>query len=100
MRKLFYIFAVFVVFSPVWAEGELDKTEILATASYVTGAYDAINASKQNKLTSTNVVESGTGPMVTGVTANDGTVTVVKGEVLVPVGSVNNPTSHVSVWFQ
>lgn len=103
MRKLFCVFVISAVISPALAAGEqpvLNKTQILATASYVGGAYNAINTSKQDKLTSTNVVESGTGAMVRSVSASDGTVTVVKSEVLVPVGSVNNPTSHVSIWFE
>ena len=104
MKKLFCIFAILTVVLPALAEGEqqqpLDKTKIVATASYVSGAYNTINISKQDKLTSTNVVGSGTGVVVTGVTANNGTVTVEKGEVKVPVGSVNNPSSHVAIWFQ
>ena len=103
MRELFYIFAVLALISPALAEGEpqpLDKTAVVAAASYVDGAYNAINTSKQDKLTSTNVVDSGTGPVVTGVTADSGTITVVKGEVQVPVGSATNPTSHIPIWFQ
>lgn len=81
------------------AEGELDKTAVAATASYVEGAYNAMDAVKQDKLTTTNVVESGSGPMVTGVTANNGTVTVSKGEVTIPVGAATSDT-HVTIWFE
>jgi len=104
MRDLFCIFTVLALISPALAEGEqqqaLNKSEVVATASYVDGAYNALNNAKQDKLTSTNVVESGSGAMVTGVTANNGTVTVVRGEVQIPMGSETGATSHVTIWFQ
>ncbi len=75
----------------------LDKTAVAATASYVDGAYNAINTAKQDKLTSTNVVESGSGAMVTGVTADNGTVTVTKSEITIPVA---NSDSRVTIWFE
>ena len=103
MRKIFCIFAVFVLISPAFAEGEqqqtVDKTAVVAAASYVDGAYSAINTAKQDKLTSTNVVESGNGAMVTGVTASNGTVTVSKSEVTIPVGSTSSNTRAV-IWLE
>ena len=99
MKKLFCIFAVLSVISPAVAEGEIDKTSVAATASYVDGAYNTIAAAKQDKLTTTNVVESGTGPIVTSVTANNGTVTVTKSEVTIPVGSTSSSTRAV-IWFE
>ena len=103
MRKLFCVFVVSFVVSPALAAGEqptLNKTETLATVSYVDGAYNAVDTSKQNKLTSTNVVESGSGAMVRSVTANNGTVTVDKGEVQIPVGSATGASSHLPIWFE
>lgn len=99
MKKLFYILIALILTSPAMAEGELDKTAVAATASYVEGAYNTMDAVKQDKLTTTNVVESGSGPMVTGVTANNGTVTVSKGEVKIPVGSATS-TTHATIWFE
>ena len=104
MRKLFYIFAVLIIVSPAFAAGEgqqqpIDKTTIAAAASYVEGAFNAMNTSKQDKLTSTNVVESGSGAMVTGVTASNGTVTVTKSEVTIPVGSSSSNTRAI-IWFE
>ena len=99
MKKLFYILIALVLTSPAMAAGELDKTAVAATASYVEGAYNAMDAAKQDKLTSTNVVESGSGPMVTGVTANNGTVTVSKGEVTIPVGAATSTTRE-TIWFE
>lgn len=99
MRELFCIFAVLVFVFPAFAEGELDKTTIVAAASYVEGAYDSMDAVKQDKLTSTNVVDSGTGPMVTAVTASDGTVTVSKSEVTIPVGATTSNTRAV-IWLE
>ena len=104
MRKIFCIFAVLSLISPAFAEGEqqqqtIDKTAVVAAASYVDGAYSAINTAKQDKLTSTNVVESNSGPVVTGVTASNGTVTVTKGEVTIPVGSTTSNTRAV-IWLE
>jgi len=103
MRELFCVFAVFALISPAFATGEgqqsLDKTSVAAAASYVEGAYNAINTSKQDKLTSTNVVESGSGAMVTSVTASNGTVTVTKSEVTIPVGSASSNT-RATIWFE
>lgn len=97
MKKLFYIFVALFLASPALAAGELDKTAVAATASYVDGAYNAIDAAKQDKLTSTNVVESGSGAMVTGVTASNGTVTVTKSEVTIPVANSN---TRATIWFE
>lgn len=85
--------------SPVFAEGELNKTAVAATASYVDGAYNALDSTKQDTLTSTNVVESGSGAMVTNVTASNGTVTVTKSDVTIPVGSATSTTRAV-IWVQ
>ena len=82
-----------------WAEGELDKSTVAAAVSYVDGAYNAINSTKQDKLSSTNVVATGSGAMVTGVTANNGTVTVTKSEVTIPVGSTSSDTRAV-IWLE
>jgi len=94
---LFYIFAALILVSPARAEGEVDKTTVVATASYVEGAYNTMDAAKQDTLTSTNVVESGSGIMVTGVTASNGVVTVAKSEITIPVANSND---RVTVWFE
>ena len=99
MRKVFCIFAVFILISPALAEGEIDKTTVVATASYVEGAYNTMDAAKQDTLTSSNVVESNSGPVVTGVTASNGTVTVTKGEVTIPVGSTSS-TNRATIWLE
>lgn len=103
MKKLFCIFAVLSVISPAFAEGEIDKTSVVAAASYVEGAYNTIDAAKQDKLTTTNVVESGTGPVVQSVTANNGIVIVSKGEITIPSGTQSGPTSggaRAEIWFE
>ena len=99
MRELFCIFAAFVLVFPALAAGELDKTSVAATASYVEGAYTALDTAKQDKLTNTNVVVSGSGAMVTGVTASNGTVTVTKSEVTIPVGSASS-NNRATIWFE
>lgn len=71
----------------------------VASTSYVQGAVETVGSSKQDTLTSTNVVESGNGYMVTGVAANNGTVTVTKSDVTIPVGSANSQT-RARIWVQ
>jgi len=102
MKKIFCILFSLMFISPVFAEGEtpaVNKTQVAATASYVDGAYTTLNTAKQDKLSSSNVVESGAGYMVTDVAANNGTVTVTKSDVTIPVGSVNSQT-RARIWVQ
>ena len=80
-----------------------------ASAGYVKGAYNAtikavntLNSIKQDKLTSENggnVLQSGTGPVVTGISAADGVVTVAKGQVTIPYGSASSST-QAAIWIQ
>lgn len=105
MKKIFWIFAVITFVSPVFAEGEqqetpsLDTTSVVTTASYVQGAYNALDTAKQNKLGSGNVVESGSGAVITSVSAENGTVTATRGEVTIPVGG-STSNSHAAIWVQ
>ena len=99
MRELLCVFVAIFLVTPAFAAGEVDKTSVVAAASYVDGAYNHMDATKQDKLTSTNVVESGTGPIVSSVTASNGTVTVTKSEVTIPVGSTSSNTRAV-IWFE
>jgi len=101
MKKLFLIFITLIMVSPAFATTILtgDNTKVV-TASYVKGAYDALNDAKQAKLTSSNVTQSGSGSVVSSVTASNGTVTVTKSEVTVPVGSASSPTDHATIWIQ
>lgn len=99
MRELLCVFiAIFLIF-PAFAAGEVNKTAIVAAASYVEGAYNHMDAAKQDKLNSANVVNSGNGPMVTSVTANDGIVTISKSEVTIPVGATTSAT-RATIWLE
>ena len=103
MRVLFCFFVALILISPAFAEGEqqqvLNKNSVVATASYVDGVYNAISTTKQDKLTCSNVVELGSSHIVTGVTANNGTVAVSKGEITISVGATTS-TSRALVWFE
>ncbi|MBQ6027505.1 MAG: hypothetical protein IJL21_03080 [Alphaproteobacteria bacterium] len=100
MKKLFYILGALISVSPSVSMGDqVNKAAVAATASYVEGAYNAIDAVKQDKLTSTNVVESNSGAMVTAVTANNGVVTVTKSEVTIPVGATTSST-RATIWLE
>lgn len=99
MRELLCVFVAIFLVTPAFAAGEVDKTSVVAAASYVEGAYNHMDAAKQDKLNSANVVESGTGPIVSSVTASNGTVTVTKSEVTIPVGSTSSNTRAV-IWFE
>ena len=104
MKKIFCILFSLMFISPSFAEGEqqqtIDKTAVVAAASYVDGAYSAMNTAKQDKLTSSNVVVgTDNGPFVSAVTASNGTVTVTKSEVTIPVGSVSSNT-RATIWLE
>lgn len=99
MRELLCVFVAIFLALPAFAAGDVDKSSVVAAASYVDGAYNHMDATKQDKLTSTNVVESGTGAIVTGVTANNGTVTVSKSEVTIPVGATTSNT-RATIWLE
>jgi len=90
----------------------VDDQGHIASTAYVKGAHNstlsAINYLSDNKqatLTSTNVVvdsNASSGPVVTGVSAAAGVVTVSKGEITIPVGAASgaNVTSHAQIWVQ
>lgn len=113
MKKIFCILSVLTILSPVLAddepgvEPETPQTPTVyqtsaATASYVQGAYDALNSAKQNLLTQQNVVTTGSGSVVTSVSATNGAVSVTTGEVTIPTsqpsGSV--PNGRAILWVQ
>lgn len=82
------------------------KTSVTATPSSASDtnlvtekAVSTALSNKQDTLTQTNVVESGSGAMVTGVTASNGTVTVTKSEVTIPVGATTGNT-RAAIWFE
>lgn len=63
---------------------------------------DAITASATTAsdiLTTTTVTSSGTGAVLTGVSVEDGKVTLQKGNVQIPSGG-QNATSYVSIWVE
>lgn len=101
MKKLFLIFVALIMVSPAFAVSvdNTDKSKPVA-ASYVKEAYNALDSAKQAKLTSSNVTQSGSGSVVSSVTASNGTVTVTKSEITVPVGSASSPTDHATIWIQ
>ena len=99
MRRLFCILIAFILILPAFGEGDVDKVSVVAAVSYVDGAYNSMDAVKQNKLTQQNVIQSGTGPIVTGVSAQNGTVTVTKSEITIPVGDTTSDT-RAAIWFE
>lgn len=54
----------------------------LVSPAFAEGAYNTMDSTKQDTLTSSNIVESGSGAMVTGVSVSNGTVTVTKSDAL------------------
>lgn len=69
----------------VFAVGNVYADTVIASKDYV-------DTTKQNKLTTANVITDGTGDVVTSVTASDGTVTVTKGPIDVS-GAVSDGTN-------
>ncbi len=99
MKKIL-ILSLSIFLIPLTASAVVSPEANVVSTSYVKGAMDAINTTKQDKLSSTNVTSSGdTNGYVTTVTASDGTVSVVKAEVTIPVGSANSAT-RAQIWVQ
>ena len=98
MKRIVCIFVGILLGVPTFAD--VGPNTKVVTKSYVEGAYDSIDAAKQDKLTSSNVVVgTDNGPFVSAVTASDGTVTVTKSEVTIPVGSTTSSTRAV-IWLE
>ena len=96
MKKVFCILSILSVISPAFAE--ILPTTKVVTTSYVQGAYDALQGTKQDKIS----VSQGTGAIVTSIALNaDGkTVEVTKSnEVTVPVNSSNSST-RANIWIE
>ena len=111
MKGIFFIFAGILLVSPAMAEGalqlELTPTTNIVTTSYVRGAYNVLDGAKQEKLTSSGnsanvVVDSNTSskPLVSAISASDGTVTITKSDVTLPVGSASSPTGRANIWVE
>lgn len=100
MKKVFCILSILTMISPAMAApGSAATDGNVATASYVKGAYNALDTAKQAKLSSSNVTQ-GTGAIVTSVSAADGTVTVTRtNEITIPVGSTNSAT-RANIWVE
>lgn len=132
MKKLISIFTVLLIATPAMA---VPNTNV-ATTSYVQGAYDALDAAKQDTIDSTHklsadLVEDGTtnkvvtatekstwngkqdaitvsggatstdGQYVNGVALSNGTMTVSKSYLTVPVKSGGNYASTgAAIWFE
>ena len=106
MKKFALIFASFVFVSPAMADDILPNTNIV-TSSYVLGAYNALDDAKQEKLTSAGnnaniVVDTNTAslPLVSGISASNGTVTVTKADVTIPVNSSGSTTGRANIWVE
>jgi len=101
MKKVFTLFlSIFLI--PLTANAVITPEANVVSTSYVQGAVDALDTAKQDKLTSTNVVYDANGSsngFISAVTANDGTVTVTKSEVTIPVGSQSSAT-RAAIWVQ
>jgi len=102
MKKGIYILFILMCVSPAFADNEpvMDKTKTLTTASYVE---EGINTALSTYDSTTNpngkFFESGSGAVVTNVAASNGTVTVTKSEVTIPVGNSSSDV-RASIWLQ
>lgn len=96
-----YEAAVGQIGTTVGTLSDLDTT----AQNNIVAAVNEVNTAvgtKQATLTSSNVTTTGTGPVVTAVEANNGSVSVTTGEITIPVGgaSGNSITGHATIWLQ
>lgn len=101
MKKIL-ILSLSIFLIPLTASAVVTPEANVVSASYVKGAYNEIDDIKQDKLNSTNVVADTNGSangFVSAVTASDGTVTITKSEVTIPVGAATSAT-RAQIWFE
>ena len=102
MKKVVCVLSMLMFVTQVFADNEpvMDKTRTLTTASYVE---EGINTALSTYDSTTNpngkFFESGSGTVVTNVAASNGTVTVTKSEVTIPVGNSSSDV-RASIWLQ
>lgn len=103
MFNMKHLVLISLLFLPFAVNADpISPTTNVVTTSYVQGAVDELDTNKQDKLTSTNVVPDANGSangFVSAVTASDGTVTVTKAEVTIPVGAATSAT-RAQIWVQ
>lgn len=104
MKKIFCILSILTITIPVFADDNpgtvpaVDTARVMASASYVQGAYDALDEAKQDNI---NVSQS-SGAIVTAVSLNDDgkTVSVTRtNEITIPYGSANS-SERATIWVQ
>lgn len=103
MKRILYVLSIIVLSANAFADDVVDKTAVAATASYVEGAFNALDTSKQNVLTNSNVSATGSsnaGAVVTSVTANNGAVVVTKSDLAVPIKSNGSVTGAATFWLE
>lgn len=105
MKKVLSILTVLFVTTSAFAEGVLDKTTVVATASYVDGAVnslqDKLSSTGQNANVNVTTTANTYGTVITDIGASNGTVSVTKGDVVVPVKDSNSQFSGTAtIWIQ
>lgn len=117
MKKILFSFLfISLSLSSVFADDGIKKlsefegaVDALTSKNYVDSAYNVLNSAiidKQNTLedfdsasNTGNVKQSGSGNIVTSVTASDGTVTVQRANVTIPVGGAN-ASNYATIWLE
>ena len=73
----------------------------IASTSYVQGMYEAIDNAKQDKLTASSIVTTGTSTgIVSSFTANNGMISVTRSEPVIPSGPEGSPTGYLPIWVE
>ena len=96
MKKLFFTSLLLIPFA---AGATVTPAANVASTSYVTGAYDTLDTSKQPMLESTSFDTSGSGVYVSSISASSGTVQVTKSDVTLPVGTVAS-SNRANIWIE
>lgn len=107
MKKLLLAFLLIVPMASAFADdGTPDPCangSCFASSTYVTGAFNTLDSAKQATLQDdTTVLSSGTGAVVTGVTATSGIVTVTRSDITIPniASGQSTPSAYSAVWVE
>jgi len=98
MKKVL-ILSLSIFLIPLATNATVTAVSDIASTSYVAGAYDVLDTSKQASLSSSNVTTSGSTGCLAAAAASNGAVGFTKSEISVPVGS-NSSSSRAGIWIE
>lgn len=96
MKKLSVFFILLIYSGYIYADTE---PIVIASTAYVQRILDELDTKKQDVLATESITETGVGPNITSITANNGTVTITRGGSAISVGTPESAT-YAQMWLE